>query len=550
MNGCSIQQGVPHTRSVTSSSAARRAKWGGATGSLFVNDQPEELRTALVEVRRRLATLERVTQATPNLGDTLHHLLGAVETMQLGVTIADWSGVIIYANPAQARMYGAESPEELVGQDVSIFCLPGYREPLTPAQLDEMTSWRRESVNLCKDGTLLPVLLLSDVLRGPDGRPIGVVTTCEDLSDVKEAQTERHRLEMQVRHARSLENLGALTSGVARDLNDSLGVVLSNTGLFLEDLPLDPEGVRQRIVEMDAAVHRLSLLANQLLAYSGQGLQGMLRLDLNGHLRGMLPLFEASAARNVRFRYELREGLPLVQGDPTQLHHVVRQLIANASEALGGEEGEIRVRTGIRTMEPPDLIRCQVGAKQEPGTFAYVEVEDDGPGMDPNTAARIFEPFFSTRSPSRGLGLAAASAIILRHRGAIQVATHEGGGTRFRLFLPVVPSGRDPVVEPAEDDSSETLGTGIADAVRPEGVAPGAPADVAHADTPEVPTPRYERRGLFGFTFGRQCPRCGGRTHRVRSPWHLRPLRLMLPWHSSTRTCSGCLWQGLRLHRR
>lgn len=508
-----------------------------------MNDQREELRTALVEVRRRLATLERATQTTPQGGDTLHHLLGAVETMQLGVTIADWSGVIIYANPAQARMYGAESPDELIGQDVSIFCLPGYREPLSPIRLDEMTSWRRESVNLCKDGSLLPVLLLSDVLRGPDGRPVGVVTTCEDLSDVKQAQTERNRLEMQVRQAQSLENLGALTSGIARDLSDTLQVVLGNTGLFLEDLPLDPERVHERIVEMDTAVHRLSLLANQLLAYSGQGLQGMLRLDLNNHLRGMLPLFEASAARKVRFRYDLPEGLPPIQADPTQVHHVVRQLIANASEAFDGREGEIRVRTAVRTMDRTDLGGCQVGGGRGPGTFVVIEVEDDGPGMDPDTAARIFEPFFSTRSPSRGLGLAAAAAIVLRHEGAIQVTTEEGKGTCVRLFLPVTQMGQGP--EAASSESLIQANTNF-DHHHFGGLSPGG----GPASSPAASERRHRRAGLLGFTFGRHCPRCGGRTQRVRSPWHLRPLRLLLPWHSSTRECSGCLWRGLRLHRR
>lgn len=493
-----------------------------------VNDQQDQLHTALIDVRRRLATLERITRGTLGADDTLLQLLGAVETMQLGVTIADRSGLITYANPAQATMYGVESPEQLIGQDVSIFCLPGYRDPMSPEKLEELTSWRRESLNLCKDGTLIPVLLLSDVVRGPDGTPVGVVTTCEDLSDVKRAQTERNRLEMQVRHSQSLENLGALTSGVARDLQEALKVIMQGTGLYLDDLPLNPDEVGQRIVEMDTAVHRLSSIASQLLTYSAQSLQGMLRVDLNNHLRGMLALFEASAARGVRFRYELSEGLPLVQGDPTQIHHVVRQLVANASEAFEGQPGEIRIRTATRYMEAADLEACEVGGDQKAGQYVVIEVGDDGPGMDPDTADRIFDPFFSTRSPSRGLGLTAAATILQRHEGAIRVSTYKCEGTVFRLYFPV---HAGVVIH-----HPPSLG-----APRPEHRKPHRPRKHRRRDRAHRPRPA---------PFGKACPRCGAATQRMRSPWHLRPLRFLLAGFGSARACRSCIWNGFKLHWR
>jgi PAS domain S-box-containing protein len=510
-----------------------------------VHDQQEHLRTALLDVRRRLATLERVTKGAFSDDDTLLQLLGAVETMQLGVTIADRSGLITYANPAQAAMYGADSPDELVGQDVSIFCLPGYRNPMSAEQLDELTSWRRESLNLCKDGTLIPVLLLSDVVRGPEGTPIGVVTTCEDLSDLKRAQTERNRLELQVRHSQSLENLGALTSGVARDLQEALKVIMGGTGLFLDDLPMDPEEVRRRIIEMDTAIYRLSTTASQLLTYSAQSLQGMLRVDLNNHLRGMLPLFEASAAREVHFRYEISDGLPLVQGDPTQIHHVVRQLIANASEAFQGQPGEIRVRTTARYMEAADLAACTVGADQRPGHYAVIEVGDNGPGMEPDIAARIFEPFFSTRSPSRGLGLTAAATIMQRHAGAIQLSTLEGAGTLFRLFFPVHSGAVDRHPQGHETVRPEELAPVETDA----GLLPVVEGDPRHNGSGRRPRRHQPRRALT-LPFGKTCPRCGSATERIRSPWHIKPLRLLLSRFSSTRACRSCVWKGFRLHLR
>jgi diguanylate cyclase (GGDEF)-like protein/PAS domain S-box-containing protein len=121
--------------------------------------------------------------------DAEHALIGlgkAVETMQLGVTITDLSGKIVYTNPADARMHGYE-PAQLIGQDVSAFAA-GVRRPMSPEDLERMRSWRRETTNTRRDGTTFPVYLMSDVVRDRDGQLIGVVTTCEDISQRKAAE--------------------------------------------------------------------------------------------------------------------------------------------------------------------------------------------------------------------------------------------------------------------------------------------------------------------------------------------------------------------------
>lgn len=110
--------------------------------------EKERVTAGLQEFGRRLAAPPGGVLATPRSGATLRPLLAAVETMQLGVVIADESGVMLYANPAQARMYGVDSPEEIIGQEVSIFCVPGYRDSRSAERLEEITSWRREGLNV------------------------------------------------------------------------------------------------------------------------------------------------------------------------------------------------------------------------------------------------------------------------------------------------------------------------------------------------------------------------------------------------------------------
>jgi PAS domain S-box-containing protein/diguanylate cyclase (GGDEF)-like protein len=121
---------------------------------------------------------------------SLRMLRKAVETMQLGVTITDLHGHILYSNPADAELHGY-TPEELVGQDARIFAPRDHARPLAPARLHEVSSWSRETINVRKDGSEFPVLLRSDIVRDAAGRPVGLVTCCEDL-------THRKRLEHQL----------------------------------------------------------------------------------------------------------------------------------------------------------------------------------------------------------------------------------------------------------------------------------------------------------------------------------------------------------------
>jgi diguanylate cyclase (GGDEF)-like protein/PAS domain S-box-containing protein len=116
----------------------------------------------------------------------------AVENMQLGVTVTDLDGRIVYVNPADAAMHGY-SHDDLVGRDVRIFAAPGAGKRMSPVQIAEMRTWRRETVNTRRDGSLFPCQLMSDVVRSSTGEPIGVVTTCEDITLRKAAEEQMAR---------------------------------------------------------------------------------------------------------------------------------------------------------------------------------------------------------------------------------------------------------------------------------------------------------------------------------------------------------------------
>ena len=161
---------------------------------------------------RVIARQRRVTQAFAServeVAQVVRRLEMAVESIQLGVSVTDVAGKIVYVNPADAAMHGY-TVEELVGKDVGVYAPPDLRQPLTVEKLGEMGSWRRESINIRRDGTTFPVQLMSDVLRDGSGQPLSIVTTCEDI-------TARREVERAVRESEERYALAA------RGTNDGL----------------------------------------------------------------------------------------------------------------------------------------------------------------------------------------------------------------------------------------------------------------------------------------------------------------------------------------
>jgi len=182
---------------------------------------------------------------------------------------------------------------------------------------------------------------------------------------------------------------------------------------------------------------RAADLSRQMLAYSGKGSFVIGPIDLNEVVREMGHLLEVSVSKKALLRYQLSSDVPRIVADATQIRQVIMNLITNASDAIGESDGVIAISTGIVRCTQADLATSYLDDQLPRGPYVFLTVEDTGCGMDGGTVQRIFDPFFTTKFTGRGLGLAAALGIVRGHKGAIQVESEVGRGTRFRILLPV-----------------------------------------------------------------------------------------------------------------
>ena len=252
--------------------------------------------------------------------------------------------------------------------------------------------------------------------------------------EVDHAQSEAERAKF-LRFDR-VEGLELLAKGVARAVEPLMAGILSQTVVALSELP--PESpLRKGVEEIEAAALSANALASTLSCFSGNGHVNGQRVELTT-LVGELEHSLRSVARP-DVSVELPEGsdaLPLVRGDARLIRDLVLALVANAAESMGDGGGTVRIRTGITDIDSAALSRAYLGKGKAPGSYVYLEVSDTGAGMDDDTLAKSFVPFFSTKPQHRGLGLATVLGVMRAHGGAVTLESEPAKGSSVRALFP------------------------------------------------------------------------------------------------------------------
>jgi signal transduction histidine kinase len=271
--------------------------------------------------------------------------------------------------------------------------------------------------------------------------------------------TQIRRVEEELRQSQKMEAIGYLAAGVAHDFNNLLTGIMGNASLLLDKTAGD-DPARSKLGAVVNAAERAADLTRQLMAYAGKGRFYMERVDLSDLAVQTSKLIHPSIPANVQLRLDLDRHLPLLLADPGQLHQLVMNLAINGAEAIGDTGGVVLVRTGRQTVTEEPLPDLYFNEKKTPGEYVYLEVQDNGSGMDEQTKRKIFDPFFTTKFTGRGLGLASVLGILQHHKGLIEVHSVPGRGSSFRVLFPVtgnVPPRNEEALNRAELRGSGTV---------------------------------------------------------------------------------------------
>ncbi len=336
---------------------------------------------------------------------------------------------IVAANDAFCALYDYPS-SHLVGQPVTLLDGPDGSGSVVAAHrraAAEGCGIRTAAMGYRRDRRAV----LSDWTIWPERDAAGTALRWIAVAHAREAVAGPEATDLDTRLERErLEDLGRLVRSAAHDFNNLLTVAIANTELALQEL--DPAAPTRALLEPARDASRLAgALGEQLLRYGGGAAPTVEALDLSALVSEMTPLLELVGGGRARLRLSLSRTLPAVWGSRAEVAQVVLNLVANAFEAVEGcdDAGRVEIETG-----------------ESAGARVFVDVRDDGPGFDAATRTRVVDPFFSTRSRGRGLGLATAVEIVERYGGRLEIASAPGSGARFRASFPA--SARRDVDQP------------------------------------------------------------------------------------------------------
>ncbi len=296
-----------------------------------------------------------------------------------------------------------------------------------------------------QDGTVCHLHWVDVPLLEANGKCVEFQSVGRDITELKRAEDERQKLQMQLIHSQKMESIGTLAGGIAHDFNNILGVIIGYTELAQNDAP--PGSLLARNLEkVQEASNRAATMVKQILAFSRQSVIERVPLDAASLVKESISFLRPSLPSTITIRQHIDTATKPIFADPTQVHQILINFCTNAFHAMELTGGTLEISLKNCEICQEDLLQHP---GLHPGSFVELTISDTGCGIEPQVWGRIFDPYFTTKGVGKGtgMGLAIVHGIVKSYGGFITGASEPGVGTVFRVYFPALEQESSPGVE-------------------------------------------------------------------------------------------------------
>ncbi len=381
----------------------------------------------------------------------------AFDQALIGMVLIDTEGDFLAVNSYISEMMG-RSIDELLEMNLSEIIHPEHvhieakrRKELIDGDIEQILLEKRY---IRKNGETVWGRYSASLLRDALDEPMYIVAHLQNLTEQKQIETEKRRLEIQTQVAQRMESIGTLAGGIAHDFNNILMSIQGNVSL-LRSTVQGGQSFAEKLQTIEHYVQSGAKLTQQLLGFARSGKYEVKPLDFNSVIEKTANMF-GRTRRGVRIKMNLDQQLWKTNADHSQVEQILLNLYVNAGQAMP-RGGTLSLDTGNVFLDGSSTRPYRV----RPGKYVKVSVTDTGEGIDTAIQQRIFEPFFTTKEMGRGtgLGLASVYGIVKNHGGYINVYSEKGLGTTFNLYFPAMEATHagEMAVAHAVERGSETI---------------------------------------------------------------------------------------------
>lgn len=409
--------------------------WWASTNAHLLKDSKDNI----LGVEGIIRNITETKMAQEALSQSKAYLRTLIDTIPDLVWLKDDNGRYLFCNSKFERFFGAKE-NEIIGKTDYDFVDKNladvFRRYDQETMANEQPSMNEEEVTYADDGHHEILETIKTPMYGKNGQLIGVLGIARDITERKQAEEKRIKLEEELRQSHKMEAIGTISGGIAHDFNNILGIIIGNTELALDST----EGWhpnRLNLEEIKKASLRASDVVRQLLNFSRKTEQRKKTVDVNSLVKESMPLLRSSIPKSIDIQMNLTEKPSRISADPTQIHQVLINLCTNASHAMENDGGILKINVSETKLATITVTQFQ---KIEPGNYAKITVSDTGHGIDPLIKDKIFDPYFTTKGIGKGtgMGLSVALGIIKNHNGAISVYSEKDKGSCFKVLFPIV----------------------------------------------------------------------------------------------------------------